>query len=184
MAADINTNGVRLQGFDDLAAKLRAIVPALRKKALRNALAAGARVVRDDARRAAPVLQKINNPYRAPGTVRNAISVRTSKAASRAGDVGVFVNVRPAKGAKFKTKTTRVLGLRFKSRVQTRASQRGAKSKTDPFYWRFLEFGTRKMSKKPFLQPAAKRLPQALEVFTASLGKWFERTNRTAKVQP
>lgn len=142
-------------GLPDLKRALADLVPGLRRRVLRNALAAGARVVRDDAKQRAPVLQPtLRAPYRTPGTVKKAIVVRTSKVARRRGDVGVFVNVRPAlKGA------------------------RGAKSKTDPFYWRFLEFGTRFMAARPFLQPAAARLGQALAAFTKSLGPAIARLN-------
>ena len=74
-----------------------------------------------------PVLQRIKGaPYRAPGTVKKAIRVRTSKVATRAGDVGVFVNVRPAKGAKYSTRTRSVMGLKVRTRTLKRASQRGA----------------------------------------------------------
>lgn len=145
----------RVKGIPELKAALLAIVPKLRRQALRTALAAGARIVRDDARKRAPVLQPtIKAPYRTPGTVRKAITVRTSKVARRAGDVGVFVNVRPAK-----------------------KGQRGAKNKTDPFYWRFLEFGTRKMAARPFLKPAASLLQQALEKFKSVLGPKLQQLN-------
>ncbi|MCZ8073845.1 MAG: HK97 gp10 family phage protein [Paucibacter sp.] len=108
---------VRVQGLDELRAQLKALPDKLRRRALRNALAAGARIVRDEARAQAPVLAQPTQ-RRASGTVRNAIVVRTSKEAKRAGDVGVYVNVRPA-----------------------RVGQRGANKPTDPFYWRWLEFG-------------------------------------------
>jgi len=176
---------VKITGVEDAAAKLRALVPAMRKKVLRNALAAGARLVRDDAKRNAPVLSaSFKAPYRKPGTVRDAISVRTSKNARKAGDVGVFVNVRPAKGAKFKTNTTNLIVVKIKRRVQTRASQRGAKSPNDPFYWRFLEFGTRKMAARSYLRPAANKLQDALAVFTVAVNKWIAKANATAKVEP
>jgi HK97 gp10 family phage protein len=180
MGADIT-----VEGFKELADKLRAITPALRKRVIRNALAAGAREVRDEAKRRAPVLSaSIKAPYRKPGTVRDAIRVRSSKVARRAGDIGVFVNVVPAKGAKFKTTTTRVLGLKVRQRKQVRASGRGAQSPTDPFYWRFLEFGTRKMAARSFLQPGAAKLGQALQIFQSKVGQWFEKTNATGKVIP
>ena len=83
-----------LKGFDDLASKLREIPNQLRRRVVRNALAVGGRIVRDEARRNAPVL-KVRNPYRATGTLRNAIRVRTSKVARSEGNVGVFVNVKP-----------------------------------------------------------------------------------------
>lgn len=177
-----------ITGIPDLRAALAAIPLKLRSGPLRNALAAGARLIRDDAKRNAPVLQAPTQ-HRKPGTVRDAIRVRTSKSAKRAGDVGVFVNVKPAKG-----------------------SQRGAKSQHDPFYWRWLEFGrtgrasvaARPASKGSrlgglvliksarrrramravgpiapmrFLSGAARLLPQALERFKASIGPQIQRLN-------
>ena len=153
---------VKIEGFDELARKLRELVPAMRKRVIRNALSAGARLVRDEAKRSAPLLSgSIKAPYRQRGTVRAAIRVRTSKAARRAGDVGVFVNVKPAKNG-----------------------ARGAKSRTDPFYWRFLEFGTQKMSARSFLRPAANKLGQALQVFQTQVGRWIDKVNTTGKVEP
>lgn len=146
----------KVSGIPELKAALAGLVPKLRRQALRNALAAGARVVRDEARRRAPVLQPtLRAPYRKPGTVRKAVVVRTSKVARRAGDVGMFVNVRPAK-----------------------RGQRGAKSPNDPFYWRFLEFGTRKMEARPFLQAGAKKLTDALAAFKKVIGPQIDKMNR------
>jgi HK97 gp10 family phage protein len=154
----------QIQGFDDLAAKLREIPKAMRKRVLRNSLAAGARLVRDAARRSAPVLSAAaarKAPYRTPGLLKNSVVVRTSKQDRRNGNVGVFVNVRPAK-----------------------SGMRGAKSKSDPFYWRFVNFGTAKMPARPFLSGAAAQLPQALQVFQSAVGKWVAKTNATGKVNP
>lgn len=181
MGADVN-----LEGFDELAAKLRALVPAMRKRVLRNALSAGARLVRDEAKRNAPVLALSSKaPYRKPGTLKNAIRVRTSKSARRSGDIGVFVNVKPAK-----------------------AAARGNKSPNDPFYWRFLEFGWTPASKrtglatkrarrtslragvarqipgKKFLSNSASKLSDALDIFNAQVTKWINKTNATGKVEP
>ena len=155
---------VRIEGLDELKRKLSEVPKAMRKRVLRNALAAGAREVRDVAKRNAPVLTlgtSLKAPYRKPGTVKQAIRVRTSKADRRAGDVGVFVNVRPAK-----------------------AGQRGAKNPNDPFYWRFLEFGTKKMPAKPFLQRATSALPKALTIFQERIAKWINETNRSGQVIP
>jgi HK97 gp10 family phage protein len=174
---------VKIEGLDDLKAKLRDLPRKMRVRVLRNALSAGARLVRDEAKRNAPVLaQADRTPYRTPGLVRKSISVRTSKRDRRAGDVGVFVNVRPAK-----------------------SGQRGAKSPTDPFYWRWLEFGwnparagesraqRRKLNRagaskrRPgdkFLTNAASKLPQALEVFKKQVGVWLQKVNASGKVTP
>lgn len=123
----------RILGIDEAVRALKEVVPKLRQRAIRNALAAGARVFRDEAKRLTPVIavavRRRGQVIRKPGTVRNAISVRTSKNARRAGDVGVFVNVRPAKNAT------------FSKGAQTGAKTKGAFSPDDPFYWRWLEFG-------------------------------------------
>ena len=136
----------KIEGIPDLRRELAAIPAKLRKRALRTALAAGARVVRDEARRRAPIISAsapaVLKGYRKPGTLRQALAVRTSKIARRRGDVGVFVNVRPAK-----------------------AGKRGARNPNDPFYWRWIEFGRAAADDVPFLQPAANKLGQALQVF-------------------
>lgn len=171
----------RVQGLAELKEALRALPAQLRRRALRNALAAGGRVFRDEARRLAPVLQapivRKGQLIRKPGTVRDAIRVRTSKLARRAGDVGVFVNVLPAKGAKYKALGVRVGRVKVRGRVQTAASQRGARSPNDPFYWRFLEFGTSKMQASPFLKPASAKQPDALRAFERTLGPAVLRLN-------
>lgn len=178
----------RIEGLPDLREALAGLVPKLRVRALRNALAAGARVVLRAARSATPVISPgapaVRKGYRAPGTVKKAISVRTSKIARQAGDVGVFVNVRPAKGAKFKTSTTKFIGLKFKNSRLVRASRRGAKSPSDPFYWRFIEFGTQHGVKAfGFLQKGADALPQALAEFIRVIGPAINKLN-TPKAPP
>jgi HK97 gp10 family phage protein len=191
----------RVKGLDDLKRKFREIPRVLRTRLLRNWLAAGARLVRDEAKRLAPVLKKPAR-YRKPGTVRDAIRVRTSKAARRAGDVGVFVNVKPVATGK----------------TAEGVKRRGAKSAIDPFYWRWLEFGRaarratgsrsrvarvkvgnvevlkgvrfrralRAVSSLPalkFLTRSAGKLPDALRLFETRAAAWFAKTN-TGKIPP
>lgn len=144
---------LHVNGINDLKAALAAIPIKLRKKILLGALRKAARVVSRDAKTLAPVLQAPIK-YRTKGLVRRKISVRTSKIARKAGDVGVFINVRPApKGS------------------------RGAKNPADPFYWRFLEFGTKKMTARPFLTKAADKLPEALKVFESEVGPQIQKLN-------
>lgn len=166
--------GSRIYGLQECRAALLSLAPRLRSGIVRKALAAGGRVYRDEAKRLTPVLRIATN-NRKPGTVRNAIKVRTSKRAKAAGNVGVFVNVQPAKGARFAT--VRSGGKRV--RVLKRASQRGANSKNDPFYWRFLEFGTRKLSGFKMLTNAASRKTgEALGTITRSLTEAMATFNR------
>lgn len=199
-------------GIDDFKAALASVVPKLRVRALRNALTVGARLVRDAARRRAPVLKTstyggasaIKRGVRKVGTVRKALSVRTSKLATRRGDVGVFVNVRPLPGSKFKTRTSSVLGFKVKQRVLVRASKRGANNPQDPYYWRWQQFGwtpasgpdrntpgarrrrradvtsgaPRKKAGQRFLEAGAAQLGAALQAFSRALGPAIDKLNK------
>lgn len=166
-----------VSGLADLKTAMQALPEKLRRKVLVKALKAGAKVVLQAARQAVPVLAAAS-PYRTPGLVKKRLTVRTSKSARQAGNIGVFVNVKPAEGAKYRTTSVkRVAGLKITERKLKKASQRGAKSKLDPYYWRWLEFGTKKMTAKPFLQPAANKLPEALAAFEASAIPAIEALN-------
>ena len=183
--------GAKVSGIPDLRAALAGIAPKLRVRALRNALAAGARLVQRAARGATPVINPgamaVRKGYRKPGTVRQAISVRTSKIARRSGDVGVFVNVRPAK-----------------------RGGRGAKNPKDPFYWRFINWGwnparssdglgavgirtRRKLNKQGdakrqpgtrFLEKGAQQLSAALQVFIAKIRPAIAKLNKPKAPAP
>ena len=161
----INRDGISatITGLPELKKALAEIPNKLRVRALRNALAAGARVVQKEARRLTPVLKlstlsgryAFRKGYRKPGTVRKAISVRTSKVARRGGDVGVFVNVRPAK-----------------------RGARGGRNPRDPFYWRWINFGTASGVRAfRFLEAGASKLPNALQVFIAKIGPAIQKLN-------
>jgi hypothetical protein len=141
----------KVNGLQELRAALLGLTPRLRRRVLRNTLAAGARVFRDEARRLAPILRvpviRKGVLIRKPGTLRKAIRVRTSKASTRAGNVGVFVNVVPAKG-----------------------SDRGRYSPNDPFYWRF--------QKPQFLGPAAgNKNAEAVRVIEQTFGPQMRKLN-------
>jgi HK97 gp10 family phage protein len=156
---------VKITGIQDIKEALAGIVPKLRRRALRNALAAGARVVRDRARSAAPVLSTaapaVRRGWRTPGLLRKQIVVRTSKVARRAGDVGVFVNVRPAKGP-----------------------ARGTYSPLDPYYWRWQEFGTVRQRGIKYLQAGAGQLEEALRIFVAKIGPAIDKLNKPKAPAP
>lgn len=164
-----------MTGADDLKRALLSLPDKLRRRLLRNALAAGARVVRNAAQAQAPVLSG-QSKYRTPGLLRKSIKVRTSKRDRAAGNVGVFINIKPAKG-----------------------QARGAKSTLDPYYWRWIEFGraagtTKRKSAtkgaKPsivrvgaiapakFLQSSAGQFPEALKAIESGFAKEIAKLNR------
>jgi HK97 gp10 family phage protein len=121
-------------------------------------------LIRNEAKQSAPVLQQ-PTPRRRAGTVKRRISVRASKFARQAGDEGVFVGVRPLRG----NADTRRYG------------KAGANNPNDPYYWRFLEFGTQKMVARPFLGPAARsKGEQAVQAFMRESVPAIEKLNTKA----
>lgn len=159
---------VKIEGMDDLKAALADVPAQLRKRVLLGALRKAARVPLLVARSIVPVMSSVDaakTPYRTPGLLKKRLMVRTSRAARQAGNVGVFVNVKPAAGAKIK-----------QGRL-VKASQRGAKSPTDPYYWRFVDRGTKKMAGANFMRKAGDSLPQALDVFKSEVIPQINKLN-------
>lgn len=152
---------VKLDGIDDLRVAMAGAAKQIRTKAVRAALRAAARVIQADARARAPVLI-VPTPFRRTGTVKRRITVRASKAARKDGNEGVYINVRPLRG----------------KAQESKFGKAGAKNPNDPFYWRFLEFGTKKMAARPFLRPAAEsKGNEAIGVFMKSVVPAIERLN-------
>lgn len=195
MAVETSTKAIT--GLDGAIATLKGLPDKLRKRALRNALAAGGRLVRDAAKRATPILSAsdpaVRKGWRKPGTLKKAITVRTSKQSRKKGAVGVFVNVRPAKGAV------------FRKGKQVKASNRGAKNPNDPFYWRFVNWdinpagrdrskegkaarrkanaagGPKSRQGVRFLEKGAAKLGAALEAFKAAMSTALAKINANPK---
>lgn len=156
---------VKLDGVEDLKRALSEAAADIRKKAVRGALREAGKVIQGAARATAPVLL-VATPTRKPGTVRRNIVVRASKFARQAGNEGVYINVR---------------GIRGRARV-ARLGRAGANNPNDPFYWRFLELGTKKMAARPFLQPAAaSKGDEAISKFMQSVVPQIEKLNRRKK---
>jgi hypothetical protein len=173
---------IKINGLQEFKTLLADMPERMRKGVLRTLLRDSMKLVREDARANAPtlsrpVLDSRGAPIRLPGTVKRAISVRTSKADAKDGNVGVFVNVRPLAGNVYK----RAGG----QRVLVRKSRRSAVNPRDPYYWRWLEFGRK--GKAParafkFLHSAADALPRAFEEFKRGMQQWVGRADKTGKI--
>ena len=175
MASSRNEEGITatVEGLERLKIAFSGIPDKLRRKVLLSALRKGAAVVRKAARAATPELAK-PTPYRTKGLLKKRLMVRVSRASKAAGHVGVFVNIRPAEGTQYVKHN--LLGVKYKT--IKRESQRGARSPNDPFYWRFVNFGTKKGNKLPatnFLEAGAAVLPQAREIFEREIGPAIQK---------
>lgn len=116
---------VKLEGIDELKRRLNDASKTIRVKAVRGALRKAGQIISKAAKVAAPVLS-VPTKTRKPGTVKKAIAVRNSKFARQAGNEGVFIGVRPLRGAR-----------------QNKLGKAGANNPNDPYYWRFIEFDTK-----------------------------------------
>ena len=159
---------IRVEGLRELARRIAQFPRKIQRRALYSALHRGGVPIRDEARRLAPVLM-IPDARRRAGTLARAIRTMSRRPHGRfAAAVGV--------------------GVRRLSRAQMRkfkkgAGKSGAANPDDPFYWRFVEFGTSKMGARPFLRPAFESrkfaaafaaregLREALEEAVARLGR-------------
>lgn len=160
----------KLSGVDELKAALAAAKQKIRTKAVRGALRMAASLIRDEARRLAPVLDPGAYPsppkYRTPGTVKKRIVVRASKYARADGNEGVFVSVKPLRG---KADTRRY-------------GKASAKNPHDPYYWRFLEFKTKRNGgQRSFMTPAVEAKGEAaIKRFMAEVVPKIEKLNEKA----
>ncbi|MCX2892132.1 HK97 gp10 family phage protein [Stenotrophomonas lactitubi] len=144
---------IEIHGLDGLLSSLKALPVELQGKPLQTALRRGGNLIRDAARARVP---------RASGFLATQIVVRRANARNRnragVGPGGEYftVGVKTGKRAKY-ANTKRNRRQRRVGKVYVQAGWAS--------YWRYLEFGTKKMAAKPFLTPAAEANgPQAAQL--------------------
>lgn len=123
-----------VEGLQELDRQLRALPERVAGKALATAVSAGARIIRNEVIAEAPELT---------GALKSQIFVKQLRSPSSS-EKTYIVGVRGGLARYAKTKRNVRKGLA------------GKVYKTDgkTFYWKFIEFGTSKMTKQPFLRPA------------------------------
>jgi HK97 gp10 family phage protein len=140
---------MELKGFKELADAMREMPERVAQNALRSAVAAGATVIREEARKLAPV---------DTGEMRRDILVKRERG-NRSNPMVATYSVFVRSGKK-----SRLAGKK-------RDVQR------DSFYWRFVEFGTAKMAAQPFMRPAFEaRKEAAVEAIRAKLDDRIQKT--------
>jgi len=125
----------KIEGLAELGKALRELPERVARNGLRVSVYAGAKVVRDEARARAPkAAQSLGPNQPPPGTLKRSVNMKHIPELSSLTRQTFFVTVRHGK----------------KYRKQ---GKKGNLSQ-DAWYWRFVEFGTRKMRARPFLRPA------------------------------
>lgn len=147
---------VEIRGLRELSDALKALPKKMERRVLNAALMSGAREIAKEAQIRAPVDK---------GTVRRNIRARPGRP-DAGHNATVIVSVR-----------------RLTGRAIAKLKAKG-KTADDPFYWRFLEFGTSKAPARPFMRPAfeAKKVSAAhtikdalkrrIEAEAAKLRRW------------
>ncbi len=135
---------ISIRGLAQIEQAFERLPRSVDRKILNAGLIAGARLVRDDAKSRVPLL-KVATPYRVRGALQRAIHAGRVRPVGRAA-ASVWIRVRPLT----KGQITRFKRLQLKHSKRARA----ALNPNDPFYWRFVEFGTSKMAARPFMRPA------------------------------
>ena len=143
---------VKVTGLKELGQALENLGRKTKNKLGAKAMRKGGAIIRDQARANAPLL-KVKVPHRKRGTLKKAIVASTKP--QKDGSVRTIIFVRTLKNSKI---------LEFKGKT----GKSGAYNPNDPFYWRFVEFGTSKMPAQPFLRPAfsSKKEQASREIIT------------------
>lgn len=129
---------VKVNGLQQLSKAMNDLGRKTKNRIAVKAMRQGGVIIRDQARSNAPVLKE-NVPHRKRGTLRKAVV--TSTKVNKSGVIRTKIYVRTLKGSKIEA-------------FKVRTGRSGAKNPNDPFYWRFVEFGTSNMVAKPFMRPA------------------------------
>ena len=147
---------VRIEGLAELNRALRELPQRIANRGLRTAVYAGAKVIRDEARHRAPkAAQSLGTKQPSAGTLKRSVIMKHIRELSGGGRQTFYVLVR--QGKKYRNQ-----------------GKRGNLSQ-DAWYWRFVEFGTRKMAARPFLRPALEsRRREAVEAIKGRLAQRLE----------
>lgn len=151
---------VRIEGLEELARALRELPQRVARNGLRASVYAGAKVIRDEAKLKAPMATgSAAKGHPPPGTLKRAIIMKQIAELSGPRKQTFFVTVRQGK--------------------QYRNQGKRGNLSQDAWYWRFVEFGTVKMSAKPFLRPAFEG--KKMEAVDAIKRRLAERVEQAAQ---
>lgn len=131
--------GFKIEGLKELKYALRELPKRTQKKVTRKAVAEGAKPIVKEAQLLVPLL-KSPVPHRKRGTVRKNIGYKV-----RSQRNGTVVDA---------TVWVKGIGNKKIEQFKSQTGKPGRDNPDDPFYWWFVEFGTKNMAARPFMRPA------------------------------
>lgn len=130
---------IKVEGLKEIDAKLGQLPTAVARIALRKSVRAMGSVLVERAKAKAPVL-RTPDPRRTAGLLKKSIKTlvfQQSGEFAAAGIVGV-----------------KKLSVKKVSAFKRRTGRKASANPSDPYYYRFVEFGTKKMGARAYLRPA------------------------------
>lgn len=150
---------VKIEGLDDILAKMKGLSERAIDNAARRSLRKGANVIKTAAVNKAKALDDPKTPERIDKniTVQGGGRDRERQEGGPMMRVGVLGGARKqslGKSGEKSRKRRRRLGIASLDELGEIAGAGAGNPGGDTFFWRFLEFGTSKMRAKPFMRPA------------------------------
>lgn len=166
----------KLHGLDELRRKMQQLPANLQRGPIQTALRNSGDVIRDAARANA---QRLDDPSTPESIAKNIVTRSSARGYSRSGNlmarIGVLGGAQSPDTDKKKRRRART-GARSLAELGEIAGAGKGNPGGDTFYWRFLEFGTKKMPARPFMRPAMDSGAQpAFNTFTGEMGKALDR---------
>ncbi len=174
---------IEIRGLKALDEELKALPMKIQKKILVGATAKGANVFRDAAKVSVPVAAKphYSYPYVRKSERLRRIAARMSgvrKARGRSSDAVLITPGNIQRGMRaFRVRDVSATGLEVRYAIGP-AKKKGTRRVNDPWYWRFLEFGTKHLRGRRFLRNAfTANVAKVIEVVRAELERRIGRSN-------
>ena len=139
---------VEIKGLRELETAMKGLVPAMQKRAIRQALGAGGRVVRDSAR--------VRAPFRS-GVLRKNIHVVVAKINPYKGVQNAYIGVEAGKVPEKKDLVKGKVAFKRRGKTKLRALTKREKRGEDPYYYRFQEVGFTAVGRRKARSGASKR---------------------------
>ena len=176
----------KIEGVEALSAKLKSVGHEIQYKGGRFALRKSANLVAADARMNA---LRLDDPETANKIAKNVAVRWGSRRFKRTGDlmfrVGILGGAKPStsRAAEYSRRRRRKAGVRSLADLGELVGKGKGNPGGDTWYWRLLEFGTRKMPAQRFMRPALKENSvSAIREFVKHASKAIDRAvNRAAK---